>query len=67
MKFLFGSLIIVKKRKKICVVYKHNDMEDLQRKIKSNPCEFGLVVSDAVFSMDGDILNLPEFVKVCSD
>ena len=49
------------------VVYKHNDMEDLERKIKENPCDFGLVVSDAVFSMDGDILNLPEFVRICRE
>lgn len=47
------------------VVYKHNDMEDLERKIIENPCEFGLVVSDAVFSMDGDILNLPKFMEIC--
>jgi len=48
-----------------CVVYKHNDMEDLERKIAENPCEFGLVVSDAVFSMDGDILKLPRFLEIC--
>lgn len=47
------------------VVYKHNDMVDLERKILENPCDFGMVVSDAVFSMDGDILNLPEFLKIC--
>lgn len=47
------------------VVYKHNDMKDLEQKILDNPCEFGMVVSDAVFSMDGDILNLPEYMKIC--
>ena len=46
------------------VVYRHNDMRDLERKIVSNtPCS-GLVVSDAVFSMDGDLLNLPDFVGI---
>ena len=46
------------------VVYRHNDMYDLERKIASNtPCS-GLVVSDAVFSMDGDIVNLPEFLGI---
>lgn len=50
-----------------CIVYKHNDMEDLQKKIKDNPGEMRMAVSDAVFSMDGDILNLPDFVKVCRD
>lgn len=47
------------------VIYKHNDMADLEKKILENPCDFGLVVSDAVFSMDGDILNLPEFMRIC--
>lgn len=47
------------------VVYKHNDMIDLEKKILENPCDFGLVASDAVFSMDGDILNLPEFMRIC--
>lgn len=47
------------------VVYKHNDMNDLKNKIKENPFSFAMAVSDAVFSMDGDILNLPEFVNIC--
>lgn len=46
------------------VVYAHNDMEDLEAKIRENmPCS-GLIVSDAVFSMDGDILDLPYFVEM---
>ncbi len=45
--------------------YRHNDMDDLEQKIKEYyPCR-GLVVSDAVFSMDGDILDLPAFVEIC--
>ena len=47
------------------VIYRHNDMEDLERKIRENPSRNGLVVSDAVFSMDGDILRLPEFLDIC--
>lgn len=47
------------------VVYKHNNMKDLEKKISENLCEFGLVVSDAVFSMDGDILNYPKFIEIC--
>lgn len=46
------------------VIYKHNDMNDLEEKIMANPCSKGLIVSDAVFSMDGDILNLPQFVQM---
>ena len=47
------------------VTYRHNDMEDLRNKIAGNPFSLGLAVSDAVFSMDGDILNYPEFLDVC--
>ncbi len=47
------------------VVYKHNDMNDLLEKIQSTPFDRALAVSDAVFSMDGDILALKEFVEIC--
>lgn len=46
------------------VVYKHNDMEDLEAKILATPCNKGIIVSDAVFSMDGDIADLPRLVKL---
>lgn len=48
------------------VVYKHNDMEDLEEKIKANKGKSGLIVSDGVFSMDGDIVNLPKFVELAN-
>lgn len=46
------------------VIYKHNDMADLEAKILQTPYTKGLIVSDAVFSMDGDILDLPRFVEL---
>lgn len=46
------------------VVYKHNDMQDLEAKILATPCSRGLIVSDAVFSMDGDIVDLPALVEL---
>lgn len=40
--------------------YNHSDMEDLERKLASVPKENGiLIVTDGVFSMGGDIANLP--------
>ena len=40
--------------------FKHNDMRDLERILRQAPATAGkLVVADAVFSMDGDIFNLP--------
>lgn len=46
------------------VVYKHNDMEDLEKKAKGFYGRKGLIVSDAVFSMDGDIVNLPKLMEI---
>lgn len=51
--------------KAVVICYKHGDMEDLERKIVATKADFAMAVSDAVFSMDGDILNLPEFVRIC--
>ncbi len=46
--------------------FRHNDMDHLERRLQSaNPDGRKLVVADSVFSMDGDIINLPEVVKLC--
>lgn len=60
-------------------VYKHNDIVDLERAIEAAKAEFcareklaenavskfrGLIVTDAVFSMDGDLANLPELLCI---
>jgi 7-keto-8-aminopelargonate synthetase and related enzymes len=45
--------------------YKHSDMEDLERILKTVPESSGiLIVTDGVFSMEGDICKLPEIVKL---
>ena len=47
-------------------MYRHNDMSDLEAKIaQAGPRRRRLAVSDAVFSMDGDIMNLPRFLEIC--
>ncbi|HHO59764.1 MAG TPA: 8-amino-7-oxononanoate synthase [Thiotrichales bacterium] len=47
--------------------YRHNDAGSLQRKIDAlkNPATGKLVLTDAVFSMDGDIADLPALSDVC--
>lgn len=46
--------------------YRHCDMEDLARKLRryAKPNDRILVVSDAVFSMDGDLAPLPQMVDI---
>lgn len=44
--------------------YKHNDMEDLENLLKGLPQEaVKLIVVDGVFSMEGDLANLPKIVE----
>lgn len=56
-----------------CYVYKHNDMADLERVIKEAAATLdarpfrGLIVTDAVFSMDGDLANLPELLCIAKE
>ena len=45
--------------------YKHNDMADLERQLqKCAPEAVKLIVVDGVFSMEGDLANLPEIVRL---
>ncbi|HSV98160.1 MAG TPA: aminotransferase class I/II-fold pyridoxal phosphate-dependent enzyme [Spirochaetota bacterium] len=47
------------------VKYEHNDMADLEKKISALPLNSGkLLVTDGVFSMSGEIVNLPELVRI---
>lgn len=59
-------------------IYKHNDMADLEEKLKlakeaqkekrsDGEEKMLLVVTDGVFSMDGDLAPLPEIVKLCQE
>lgn len=45
--------------------YRHNDMEDLERILKDlKDPQRALIIVDGVFSMEGDLCNLPEIVKL---
>ena len=44
----------------------HNDMEALEERLQQVPQESAkLVVADAVFSMDGDLIDFPKLVELC--
>ncbi len=45
--------------------YKHNDMASLEQQLqKCDPDKVKLIVTDGVFSMEGDVANLPEIVRL---
>ncbi len=47
-------------------IYAHSDMAELEKKLKATQNHRRrLVVTDGVFSMDGDIAKLPEIAKLC--
>ncbi|MBN1149503.1 MAG: aminotransferase class I/II-fold pyridoxal phosphate-dependent enzyme [Anaerolineales bacterium] len=46
--------------------FTHNDMDALDRRLQQVPDGCAkLVITDAVFSMDGDIIDYPRMVEVC--
>ena len=48
--------------------YAHNDMEDLRKKLSRIPEEaVKLIATDGIFSMEGDILKLPELYAVARE
>jgi glycine C-acetyltransferase len=49
--------------------YEHSDMDDLRARLKENAGNTGkkLLITDGVFSMDGDIARLPEIVGIAEE
>ena len=47
-------------------IFKHSDMDDLERVLKTERANYNnvLIITDGVFSMDGDIARLPEMVEL---
>ncbi len=47
-------------------IYKHSDMSDLQRVLEEKRGHYNqaLIITDGVFSMDGDLAKLPEIVEL---
>ena len=63
-----ASIIDACKLTKARVVrYNHSDMEDLEKKLEENKSVTGrkLLITDGVFSMDGDVAKLPRIVELC--
>jgi len=50
------------------IKYAHNDMDDLRKKLSRLPEDSAkLIVADGIFSMEGDLVNLPEIVKIAEE
>jgi 8-amino-7-oxononanoate synthase len=72
-----GDYVIIDRSDHACIVdgcrlsfgrtlkYEHNDMEDLERVLtRLSPDAPKLIVTDGVFSMEGDIVELPRLVEL---
>ncbi len=50
------------------IKYAHNDMNDLRAKLSRLPEDAAkLIVSDGIFSMEGDLVKLPEMVEIAKE
>lgn len=49
------------------VIYRHRDMSHLKALMKKHPAKRKIVITDTVFSMDGDIAPLEELYRICLD
>jgi 8-amino-7-oxononanoate synthase len=48
-------------------IYRHKDMQELENILKQNKSKRKLIVTDGVFSMDGDIAPLPRIVELAQE
>jgi len=64
---LFDGILLAKGTNPGMVMrrYKHNDMDDLERVISTVDPELPkLIITDGVFSMEGDIVKLPRLLRI---
>ena len=45
--------------------FAHNDVAALEKLLKTSTAKHKLIAADAVFSMDGDIAPLPDYLRLC--
>jgi len=49
------------------VRYKHNDIYDLEKQMDANPSKEQMIITDALFSMDGDVADLVRIAKIADE
>jgi 8-amino-7-oxononanoate synthase len=45
--------------------FPHNDVQALEKLLQASKAKYKMVAADAVFSMDGDIAPIPEYLALC--
>jgi len=45
--------------------YRHHDLQHLEELLQASKSKAKLIVTDAVFSMDGDLANIPDLLQLC--
>lgn len=53
--------------KALCIPYRHADMDDLRKKLAAHRDKRKIIVTDGVFSMDGDLAPLPDIVALAME
>lgn len=46
-------------------IFRHNDLSDLERRLRSSPASIRLIITEGLFSMDGDFAPLREIDELC--
>jgi len=49
------------------VIFKHDDLMDLKKKIRENDLPNKLIVTEGVFSLEGKIIDLPKYVALAKE
>jgi len=61
---IIDALTLSKIERERKIIYNHNDINDLEKKIKKVPKGKALIITEGVFSMEGDIPPLDKIVTV---
>ncbi len=64
---IIDGLVLSKMKKEKKLIYKHNDMNDLREKIKNVPNGKAMIITEGIFSMEGDICPLKEIVEIAKE
>ncbi|RLF39589.1 MAG: 8-amino-7-oxononanoate synthase [Thermoplasmata archaeon] len=64
---IIDGIVLSKIKKEHKIIYKHNDMDDLRRKIRDVPSGKAMIITEGIFSMEGDICPLDEIVEIAEE